>query len=304
MATASVGINRSEQKITVQDLHDRLGHIGEEQTKKIAKELGLTISKKRPFHVCTACTLGKIKRKKIVQFNIEHERAKNNNERVYLDVGWLRPKNKENRLYKPYWRIIVDERTQMKHSAFFNTKKGMVEPTCELFQHWRATGQSVQHVRLDNAGENKRLQQRSESADWKLGIHYEFTDARTPQRNCLAEVAFQTILCRGRAMMAHANMPMDIRYRVFRECMITATLLDGLTVIELGGITATRYVHWCGANPRWSKHLRVFGEAGTVKTATKTTPKIANGGEHQSKKKTARINKVWLSGTSSSQING
>ena len=104
---------------------------------------------------------------------------------MYLDVGWLRPKNKENRLYKPYWRIIVDERTQMKHSAFFNTKKGMVEPTCELFQHWRATGQSVQHVRLDNAGENKRLQQRSESADWKLGIHYEFTDARTPQKELL-----------------------------------------------------------------------------------------------------------------------
>ena len=155
----------------------------------------------------------------------------------------------------------------------------MVEPTCELFQHWRATGQSVQHVRLDNAGENKRLQQRSESADWKLGIHYEFTDARTPQRNCLAEVAFQTILCQGRAMMAHANMPMDIRYRVFQECMITATLLDGLTVIELGGITATRYVHWCGSNPQWSKHLRVFGEAGTFKTATRTTPKIANWGE-------------------------
>ena len=96
MATASVGINRSEQKITVQDLHDQLGHIGEEQTKKIAKELGLIISKKRPFHVCTACTLGKIKKKKIVQFNIEHEQAKSNNERVYVDVGWLRPKNKEN----------------------------------------------------------------------------------------------------------------------------------------------------------------------------------------------------------------
>ena len=100
-----------------------MGHIGEEQTKKIAKELGLTISKKRPFCVCTACTLGKIKRKKIVQFNIEHEWAKSNNERVYLDVGWLRPKNKENRLYKPYWRIIVDERTQMKHSAFLTQRR-------------------------------------------------------------------------------------------------------------------------------------------------------------------------------------
>ena len=37
---------------------------------------------------------------------------------------------------KPYWRIIVDKRTQLKFSEFFGTKNGMIEPTCQMLHEW------------------------------------------------------------------------------------------------------------------------------------------------------------------------
>ena len=52
---------------------------------------------------------------------------------------------------KPYWRIIVDERAQMKFSDFFTTKNGMVEPKCELFNIWRDNNKPVKYLRCDKS---------------------------------------------------------------------------------------------------------------------------------------------------------
>jgi hypothetical protein len=88
----------------------------------------------------------------------------------------------------------------------------------------------------------------------------------------LAELAFAIIANRGRAMMHRANVPLKIRYKVWKEAFKTATLLDDLTAITLDDVTATRYVHWNGQNPQFAEHLRTWGEAGTVTTKTSTTP--------------------------------
>jgi hypothetical protein len=57
-----------------------------------------------------------------------------------------------------------------------------------------------------------------------------------------------------------------------------ATDLDGLIVTTIDHAVATRYEHWCGKLPKWTKHLKTWGEAGTVKTKTDTTPKLADRG--------------------------
>jgi hypothetical protein len=49
---------------------------------------------------------------------------------------------------------------------------------------------AVKFVCLDNAGENKKLKEWSESADWRLNINYEFTAQDTPQQNHLTELGF------------------------------------------------------------------------------------------------------------------
>jgi hypothetical protein len=43
-------------------------------------------------------------------------------------------------------------------------------------------------MRQDNAGENKTLEKRLQSADWKLQVKMEYTAANTPWQNALAKV--------------------------------------------------------------------------------------------------------------------
>ena len=50
-------------------------------------------------------------------------------------------------------------------------------------------------------------------------------------------------------------------------------MLDWLTIIGINGVVKTRVEHWSGELPRWTRALRTWGEAGVVKTATKTTAK-------------------------------
>jgi hypothetical protein len=67
---------------------------------------------------------------------------------------------------------------------------------------------------------------------------------------------------------------------LFREAFKTATDLDSLVVTTVGENKATRHEHFNGKNPKWMKFLRTWGEAGTVKVKTKTTPKFADRGVH------------------------
>ena len=85
---------------------------------------------------------------------------------------------------------------------------------------------------------------------------------------------------RGRAMMHHANLPMMDRYCLAHEAFQCATHLDRLTVVEVNGVVKTRYEHFIGQNPMFAKHLRTWGEAGTVKIKTNTSPKLNDKKEH------------------------
>jgi hypothetical protein len=73
-----------------------------------------------------------------------------------------------------------------------------------------------------------------------LNINFEFTARDTPQQNHLAELGFTHLANYGRALMARANVPMSIRYKVFTKAFKTATLLDELTAIKIGNKGAER----------------------------------------------------------------
>ena len=77
---------------------------------------------------------------------------------------------------------------QLKFIHFFETKDGMVEPTCELLSRWKRSGRAVDIMRLDNAGENVLLQNWANSATWQLDINFELTARDTLQQNSLAQV--------------------------------------------------------------------------------------------------------------------
>ena len=270
--------DKSSVKIAVNEAHELLGHMSFPTTRAIAQELGWELTK--GSHVCDACAAGKAKQKNIVSNQSRSEMTENSG-RIFLDISSVR--NVEfldlEVTPKPYWRIIVDERTQLKFSEFFGTKNGMIEPTCQMLQEWGNNNKSVKIIRCHDAGENRALEARLRSSDWKIYLKFEYTGRDTPQRNHLAKIAFHTIANRGRAILNSAHVPRKYRFLLWREAFKTATLLDGLTVITIGEKTATRYEHWGSRNPEFSQKLRKWGEAGAVKLKNNRTPKIFDRGQ-------------------------
>jgi hypothetical protein len=87
-----------------------LGHLGEEST-RAAKGLGMII-KQGPMQPCEACAAGKARQKNLPT-NTEHEVAKKGEDRIFLDISTIKTKDGKH-VYKSNWRIMVDERTELK----------------------------------------------------------------------------------------------------------------------------------------------------------------------------------------------
>ena len=193
-----------------------MGHIGEDTVRKIAKAMNWSIMPGL-LSPCEACAVGKAR-----QWNLLKDPEKPVDDgkfRIHLDMATVRKPENISTIYKPNLRIMVVEKGQLKFVQLFESKNAMVEPTCEQLSRWKQAGHPVQVIRLDNAGENKLLQKRSDSTDWKLGIESEYTARATPQQNSLAEVGIATLANRVRAMMHHAHVPMEFRYKLFRIVM-------------------------------------------------------------------------------------
>ncbi|KAL7577787.1 hypothetical protein ACA910_010543 [Epithemia clementina (nom. ined.)] len=199
-----------DQVWTIQQAHDKFGHIRTNKTKEIAKALQINIKKGKVMLPCAACAAGKAKQKNIKQ--AKPLKQKRGQHRAYLDIASIRKKKGMPIPLKPNWCIlVVDQDIQIKFSGFYKTKDEMVEPTCEMLHKWQQSNKNVTHLRMDNAGENKKLKERCESKDWKLNVECKFTARDTPQQNSLAEVGFATLANRGRALMHRANLPMAMR---------------------------------------------------------------------------------------------
>ena len=65
--------------------------------------------------------------------------------------------------------------------------------------------------------------------------------------------------------MGAANIPSNVRGKVVIETIKCDAQLDGLSIVEIKGVSQTRDKHVYGKLPKWSKNLRTFGEAGVAK---------------------------------------
>ena len=73
----------------------------------------------------------------------------------------------------------------------------MIQPVCAFLHCMKQRGNMPTTIRIDNAGENIKLQQAAEGREWKLGLQCEFTVPNTPQQNALAEAAEKYLILLG-----------------------------------------------------------------------------------------------------------
>ena len=145
----------------------------------------------------------------------------------------------------------------------------MVNSTGSQLSQWKAQGFPVQYMRMDNARENKLLEHTMNGAEWQLNIIPEYTACNLPQQNHLAEIAIATLMNRACSMLIASAVPPIVHYKLARKAIETTTLLDGLTPITLGNVTATRYKHAFRFVPAFAITYVFWGEAGVVTHKTK-----------------------------------
>jgi len=175
---------------------------------------------------------------------------------------------------------MVCEYTGFKFSDFFQTKNGMVEPTCLKMNQWKQLCKPYKIFCMDNAGENLKLAKEANGKHWKLNLEFEYTGKATPQCSHLVELGFATLWAHTCATMIEAKVPLAIRYLVCKKCTATVTLLDGLVTTELNGHLKTRFEHWFGKSPRFAKKLRTWGEAGLSRRRPSLPPRLVTEESH------------------------
>ncbi len=163
------------------------------------------------------------------------------------------------------WDLTVDELTGIPFTGIDNKKNEFVESMCQRIQAQTARGYPVLSMQQDNAGENKTLVKRLQSADWKLQVKMEYTAANTPQQNALVEVKFTYLAAKARAAKHAAAVPRDGRLELLPEVIMTMTKLDWLKLITINKVKKTRIEHYGLPLPNFTQYLRTWGEAGIIK---------------------------------------
>eukprot|EP00957_Ditylum_brightwellii_P150615 11468005-Ditylum_brightwellii.AAC.1 len=101
--------------------------------------------------LCTSCTARKAKQKNVPKES-EHVKADKPGARIFLDIAMIK-----------------------------GEKMGCM---------WAQKNKKVWFVRCDNTGENRSLEKRAQSSNWKMSIDFQYTACAMPQQNHLAELGF------------------------------------------------------------------------------------------------------------------
>jgi hypothetical protein len=124
--------------MSIKKAHDMMEHINKKAVRKTALTLGWELTK-GALGVCESCTEAKAKQKNLPRHPDTSPSTKGES-RIYLDIATIKKTKNVPKVYKGSWRIMVDERTQLKFSDFFDTKNGMVEETCAQLHRWKQSG--------------------------------------------------------------------------------------------------------------------------------------------------------------------
>ena len=173
----------NQVKMSVQQAHEKLGHINESAMKEIAKSLGRSLTDNQPLN-CATCTAGKAKQKSLKKVSVPNPEDEKDGYRASLDILMIKKNNQYPVTTNPNQRmIIVGAKLQLKFSHFDKSKHEMVEPTRELLYQRTQNGQKIHKLCMDNAAENKKLESRLKSVLWKNPVVMEYTTRDTPQQN-------------------------------------------------------------------------------------------------------------------------
>src|SRR5579859_6948889 len=228
--------------------HRRMGHLGEDNVRKLAKMVdGMGIKVRTTVGVCEACLNGKQHRQPSHQ---PATRAKEPLELVHSDLcGPIDPPTYGG---TNYYLLFTDDYTRMMR--IYPLKKKSSASVLEKFKEYQAetetqkTGKLIKRLRTDGGGEYEK---------W-MGIHlkgsgiiHETTAPYSPDQNGVAERANRTIMKRVKAIIAEFKLDK----RLWMELAETVVYLKNRS--PTSAVTTTPYEMWHGNKPGVA-HLRII----------------------------------------------
>ena len=261
---------RIMKKISMQNMHDRLGHPGPRATVATSMKLGFQPS--GVLEECEYCAQGKLRQKNLIK--ISSNKAVEAGGRIYVDGSSIKASSGGG---SKFWFLFVDEFTGFKQSIFLSKKSDFPKAAMLVLRQMIKKGINIKNIRCDNAGENRKLEEKIMESELK--IDFEYTPVGTPQHNGVVERAFATLYGRVRAMFNRAGIYDENRKILWAECAAVATFLDGILVEN--SKDKCKHEMFYGSMPIFAKKLRTFGEMGVVldQKNRKIKQKLSNRGK-------------------------
>src|SRR5271154_6318789 len=230
-----------------------MGHLGEENIRKLAKMVnGMVIKSRTTVGVCEACLEGKQHRQPSHQ---PATRAKEPLELIHSDLcGPIDPTTYGG---TTYYLLFTDDYTRMtyiyplkrKTSAAILAKFKEYKPEVE-----KQSGKLIKRLRTDGGGEYEKWMEAHLKGS---GIIHETTAPYSPDQNGVAERANRMIMERVKAIIAEFKLDK----RLWMEIAETVVYLKNRS--PTSAVATTPYELWHGAKPDLS-HLRIIGSTAYV----------------------------------------
>ena len=233
--------------------HRRMGHLGEENVRKLAKMVaGMKIKLRTSVGVCEACLEGKQTRQPSHQ---PATRAKEPLELIHSDLcGPIDPTTHGG---ATYYLLFTDDFTRMTH--IYPLKRKTSAAILAKFKEYRPevekqSGKLIKRLRTDGGGEYEKWMEAHLKGS---GIIHETTAPYSPDQNGVAERANRTIMERVKAIIGEFKLDK----RLWMELAETVVYLKNRSPTK--AVATTPYELWYGEKPDLS-HLRIIGSTAYV----------------------------------------
>ena len=241
-------------------IHQELGHPSEDLTR--ATGLKLNLKMKGSMQHCDGCGMGKTKQKKMNKEPVP--RAKKVGERMFMDISSIKHESAGG---AKFWALFMDDRSGFLINRFLKKKSDLAKVGTTLIKRLKTENKiTVDTIRCDNAGENKKMEEMC--IDQDLGVRFEYTAVGTPQQNGRVERKFATLYGRIRSMMIDAGIEEELRQKLWAEAANMAADLDNILVTTKNNKNVYE-LFYNKPSPKLAFNLRRFGEVGYILKKTR-----------------------------------
>lgn len=250
-------------------LHKTLGHINDKSLRLTAKYYGIKLN--GTPNPCYECSISKAKQKNTSKWT--DVKSKTPGERLFIDISSSKALSFSG---SKFWLLIVDDASDKCWSQFLKFKSDLPQQVINLIKLMKSSyNKTVKYIRLDDAGENKSLQELCLTEG--LGIQFEFTGPGVPQYNGRAERKFAVLYARVRTVLNGARLPKYIRDGVWAEAAHYSTDIENIIVTATKQVSADNKFY--GNTNNNIGQLRIFGEIGVVHFGKKIRAKLDDRGK-------------------------